>query len=191
MEVRHLQEISSDQEGLDLINTWSTELDAISSLDQVALIDIAIPTLRRLSYPAKSRFIDITRELTHADREVSLFEYMLQQVIERHLIRHAQGASYAKVNYHRIEQINPQVELLSELMHRCEQNQLELAPKDIRDLHDTLDICQHASQKVKNQLVRALHQQAQADHQLTDREAELLRAVADAIGCAIPLGALK
>jgi len=190
MEARHLQEISSDQEGLDLINSWSKELDSISSLDQVALLDIAIPTLRRLSYPAKSRFLDITRELTHADREVSLFEYMLQQVIERHLIRHAQGASYAKVHYHRISQITPQLKLLSELMTRCEQNKLELEPHEIRELHDALDKCQHASPKVKNQLVRAMHEQAQADHKITDRETELLRAIADAIGCAIPLGAL-
>ncbi len=191
MEAHHLGQISDDPKGLDLIHRWSTELDHINSIDQVALIDIAIPTLRRLSQPAKKRFIEITRELTHADREVSLFEYMLQQVIERHLIRHAEGASYAKVHYRRMEQIKSQARFLSELMHRCEKNQLLLSPEDVQKLHQTLDTCQHASPKVKNQLVRAMHNQAQSDHLLTDHETELLRAIADAIGCAIPLGSLK
>jgi len=190
MEAKHLEQISDDSEGLNLIDRWSHDLGQMSSLEKTALIDLAIPTLRRMSIPMKERFIAITQELTMADEKISLFEYMLQQVIERHLVRHMQGASYSKIKYTSLSTIQAYSDSLHELMKRCQRNQFELSLKDIGYLQDALNICQHASPKVKNQLVRSLQRQAESDNVLTDHEAELLRAVADAIGCAIPLGEL-
>ncbi len=191
MESRHLQQISSDREGLQQIDEWSKALRTTSSLEKVALLDLAIPTLRRLSDSSKERFITITQELTYADREISLFEYMLQQVIERHLLRHARAASYSKVRYRRLRDIQPQADFLSSLMARCENNDVQLRNEDVTTLNQALDTCQHASLKVKNQLIQTMHTQAHADHVFTDNEAELLRAITDAIGGAIPLGSLR
>jgi len=185
-----LRAISADHSGRRQIQSYSQQLDALSSLEKVALLDLAIPALRRLSGPAQERFIDLTRAVTQADQEVSLFEYMLQQVMERHLIRYAQGEAYARPRVRRLAQLQREQAFLHRLMERCGADEAVLTAGEIATLHDALDRCQHASSSVKQALISALHDQAQADRRMTNREAELLRATADAIGCAIPLGTI-
>ena len=187
-EAAHLSKVAPDLQGLQLVSEWHQGLSNLHSLHKISLIDLAMPTLRRLSGPSKERFISITRELIEADREVSLFEYMLQRVVERHLLRHAQGASYSKVRHSRFEQVRSQAEVISNIMMRCHTDDFILQMNDIRNLDDALSVCEHCSPKVKNQLLDHSKELALDDGVLTNKEAELLRAIADAIGCTIPLG---
>ena len=187
-EAARLQEVAPDQNDLQLIERWHHQLTELHSLHKISLIDLSIPTLRRLSIPMKERFIALTRELIEADREVSLFEYMLQRVVERHLLRHAEGASYSRVRYARFNQVRSQAEVISALMMRCQTDEMILNEGEIRALDEALSAFEQSSPIVKNQLLEHTKGLALDDGILSNREAELLRAVADAIGCTIPLG---
>jgi len=187
-EAERLLQVAPAQQDLSLIGEWNHGLTEIHSLQKISLIDLAMPTLRRLSVPSKERFLTLTRELIEADREVSLFEYMLQRVVERHLLRHAQGASYSKVKYSKFDQVRPQAETISSIMMRCHTDDTILNQSDIKSLDEALSVCEDCSPTVKSQLLEHAKKLALDDGILTNKEAELLRAIADAIGCTIPLG---
>lgn len=190
-EASRLREISQDEQTDALVLKWAKETESLHSVQKISLIDLAIPTLRRLSMPSKRRFIKTTRALIAADREVSLFEYMLQRIVERHLLRHSEGASFSRVKYYRLEQISESVELLSQTMTKFGSQDFDLNKSEIEALDKTLNTCEMASPKVKNQLLHHIKQLALKDGKLTNKETELLRTVADAIGCVLKWDTLE
>lgn len=182
LEAARLIEIAPAEAGQGLVSNWSRQLEGLHSIHLISLIDLSMPTLRRLSYPMKRRFISIMRELISADQEVSLFEYMLQRAIERHVLRHAEGRPYSKVKYTKLRQIEESVNLLTETMKRCAQKDYKLSTAEITELDAALNRCEHTSPRLKRQLIKHLTEIAGTDTSLTSREAELLRTTADAIG---------
>ena len=187
LEAARLIEIAPAEAGQGLVKDWSKQMESLHSLHKISLIDLAMLTLRKLSAPRKERFITITRELISADSEVSLFEYMLQRVNERHLLRHAEGMPYSKVKYSRVKHIHEEVQLLIDTMKRCERSDYKLSSQEVAELDKCLNICQHASPKLKHDIIEKVKSLAVSDSSLTNREAELLRTISDAIGHALPL----
>ena len=182
LEVQRLRQLSDDDSAPTLINQWSQQLAQLSSLEKARLIDLAIPTLRTLSPADQQRFLALCNELTLADQHRTLFEYMLQQVVERHLLRHSAAASFAKVKFKKLSQLSAELDYLSAFMAHCERDDAPLGNPDIERLAATLDRCQHASLPVKQELLLKMQHIANSDGLLSNREAELLRAVADSIG---------
>jgi len=64
---------------------WSRRLVDEPSAARLELVDRSLPWLRRMSGEEASDFIRVTRELIAADGQVSLSEFMLQKVLERHV----------------------------------------------------------------------------------------------------------
>lgn len=184
---------------------WNHELSELDSSRKVALVDLSIPALRRLSLPEYDRFVEITKWLIASDGQVDLFEFMLQRIVERHLGSHFRNGSMAGIKYRKLENLANEANILvttmaalggEEQMSSAYESavaewdwEMEMASASecgLGSIGQALDKFDHATPLVKKQLLRILGLAVMHDGVIASREAELLRATADAIGCSIP-----
>lgn len=196
---------SAGEDAGKLALQWNHKLNGLHSSRKLALVDLSIPTLRRLSLPEYDRFLEITQQLIASDGQVDLFEFMLQHVVERHLDSHFRPRSMAKIKYRNVEELLNETNVLlttmaavggEDQMERAYQAalaewgwQMEMAPATdcgLNAIREALGKFDQAAPMVKKQLIRMLGLAVMHDGVVESREAELLRATADAIGCAIP-----
>ena len=184
---------------------WNHELSELDSVRKVALVDLSIPALRRLSLPEYDRFLELTKWLIASDGQVDLFEFMLQRIVERHLDAHFRDGTTARIKYRKMDDLVDEANILVTTMAAlggedqmssayasavAEWNwQMDMSPASdcgLVSIGKALDKFDHAAPLVKKQLLRMLGLAVMHDGVVASREAELLRATADAIGCAIP-----
>ncbi|MGJ8694837.1 MAG: M48 family metallopeptidase [Verrucomicrobiaceae bacterium] len=185
---------------------WQDEVKLLHSARKIALIDMAIPSLRGMSQLEYERFLKITQWLIVSDGRVDLFEFMLQRVVERHLISHFERRGFGKIRYTKLSQLSKEANLLVSTIAELGagdgvegQAAYSLATKDwkhdartlepatsLDELGVVLDRFDQASPVVKKELLMACGRAAAADGDLNEKEAEMLRSIADAIGCPIP-----
>ncbi len=187
--------------------------DSVGALPRevrLPLVDIALASLTSLS-PAQYRaFRDNIRRLTEADEKIDLFEYALQHVLVRHLDPVLLGVKPSRTQFYSLRPLLSDVEtLLSSLVHWGADNLeesgraftaatarlgrdghgLTLHPPDQCGL-DALDAAlsklAQAAPPIKKRIVGACVACVAADGRVTVDEAELLRIVADALGCPMP-----
>ena len=183
----------------------------LHSSRKIALIDISIPTLRKLSPGEYDRFVQIMRRLIASDQRVDLFEFMLQKIVKGHLDVHFHRIPPSRVRYKSISQLTSETEvLLSTLAFLGSKEEskavsaFQKGAKDIEDsiggrltvkegnecglqqIDEALDKFEKAAPLVKKRLIHACGKTVMADNKIVSDEAELLRAIADAIGCPIP-----
>jgi hypothetical protein len=158
-----------------------------------------------LSLPEYERFVEITQWLIASDGQVDLFEFMLQHIVERHLDSHFRPRSMSRIKYRNIEELVNEANILvttmaavggEDQMEGAYQAaitewgwQMDMAPATacgLNAIREALEKFDQAAPMVKKQLVRMLGLAVMHDGVVESREAELLRATADAIGCAIP-----
>jgi Zn-dependent protease with chaperone function len=203
-EVSFLEE-EAGGEAKELALKWQAEARGLHSARKIALVEIALPTLRSLSPLEYERFRDITRWLIASDGQVELFEFMIQRVIERHLGSYFERKAFRNIAYNQFDRLLPEANILvstvSEIGAGCaddaEAAYLE-ATSDWKDrldrkgvsshdeLDEALDKFSQASPLVKRQILVACVTAAARDGKLSSREAELLRTIADSIGCPLP-----
>ena len=181
------------------------EVKSLHSARKIALIDLALPTLRGLGTLEYQRFIEISRWLISSDSQVDLFEFMIQRVIERHLMSHFEQRGFGKIRYRKLSQLYDEVNVLVSTMAGIgaenETEAKEAYSAAIKNwqgnftMHDRSRLDQldgvlkkidQASPMVKREVLMSCGCAAASDGDLTNREAELLRAIADAIGCPVP-----
>jgi len=203
-EISFLRE-SAGEEATALALKWQEEVRGLHSARKIALIDLALPTLRGLSESEYRRFLEITRWLIASDREVNLFEFMIQRVIERHLVSHFERRGFGKIRYTKFSKLLNEANLLvSTIAEIGAGNEAEAAAAyeagtegwigefekqgttSLSDLDEVLNRFDQASPMVKKELLVSCGKAAARDGDLSNREAELLRSIADAIGCPVP-----
>lgn len=203
-EVMFVRNGAGDDAG-ELALYWNHELSSLHSSEKIALIDLSIPTLRRLTFPEYERFVEITQWLIASDGQVDLFEYMLQHVVQRHLDTHFRQRGYPKIKFRKIASLQHETNvLLTNLAMVGGGDQargaydeaiqesgweIDMLPHDscgLNAVEDALEKFNHATPLVKKQLLRMCGLAVMHDGLVESREAELLRAIADAIGCPIP-----
>ena len=192
-------------EAKELALKWQAEARGLHSARKIALVEMALPTLRSLSPLEYERFRDITRWLIASDGQVELFEFMIQRVIERHLGSYFERKTFRNIAYHQFDRLLPEANILvstvSEIGAGCaddaEAAYLE-ATSDWKDRLDRKGVSSHdeldkaldkfsqASPLVKRQILVACVTAAARDGKLSSQEAELLRTIADSIGCPLP-----
>ncbi len=184
---------------------WQTEVRGLHSARKIALIELALPTLRGLSESEYQRFLGITRWLISSDGEVDLFEFMIQRVIERHLGSHFERRGFQKIRYRSFDKLLKEANVLISTMASIGAETEEQAKAAHREVtkdwrqsfplesvtsHDELDAVldkfDQSSPLVKRQLLIACGKAVARDGRLTSREVELLRTIADSIGCPLP-----
>jgi hypothetical protein len=175
----------------------------------MALIDLSIPALRRLTPAEYARFAGILDELIATDHRVDLFEFMVQRVLRRHLDRWFSGSAPVRIRFRSFNQLLPELETLLTAMCGVGQRtaeegttalqaaqsilaqhgvhfELRPRPASLGQVSAALDRFDAGTPLLKKQLLMACAAVASQDGQIVDEEAELLRAVADTIGCPMP-----
>lgn len=201
---------SAGKYAVELAIGWNQKLRNIHSTEKIALIDLCIPTLRRLTMPEYERFIEITRWMIASDGEVDIFEFMLQKVLERHLSAHFLHHNTAKTRYSNVRKLVDEINIListmagigaengdelvraysaaSEYLSKMGEAVTILPPErcGLVEVDKALDKIEQASPLIKKEVLHSCGLAVMNDGVMENKEAEMLRAVADAIGSSLP-----
>jgi Zn-dependent protease with chaperone function len=176
---------------------------------RLPLVSMVVPTLRRLSRDQFEAFGLGVSELIQADNQVSLYEYSIQ----RHLFRHL-GPRYGYVRPLRVRTTSenllaePARHVLGALAHIGSSRPIDAAhsfdlgiqalkwpgvdpslpPRnlDLEALDRALNELDTAGMSFKRRFLTACAACIGADGRVTLEEGELLRAIADSLGCPVP-----
>ncbi len=185
------------------------EFDQLHSRQRLPLIDIAMPALQALSEPQFNAFRDNVQYLAEADEEVSLFEYTLQGILVRNLAPKFSGRKPPVIKYYSLKGLGEQCAVLLSTLARqgtededaaakalaaaapkldSDDGLALLAPEQcgLARVDEALKELRTVSPKHKRMLLDACIICIAMDGKITVDEAELLRSVADALGCPMP-----
>lgn len=201
-----------DYETLQHVMDFYGKIGDLGSSKKIALIDLTIPSLRRLSPPEYERFQNVTARLMESDGQIDLFEFTLQKIIHRHLNLYFNRVRSPKIRYRRSAKLQRETAVLLSTLAGLGSRNTEEAQEAFRQgmepfetefgsplpqlldasecglaqIDEALDHFDAATPLVKKRLLDACGKTVMADQQVTNDEAELLRAIADTIGCPIP-----
>jgi Zn-dependent protease with chaperone function len=180
-------------------------VDGLRREHRLTLVDTSIGTLRNLSHEQYQRFRSCLEALVQADQRLDLFEWVLQKILLRHL--DPVFGMEPKTTRQRKAANRDVAMLLSCLAHvggSTEEDaaeafrrgalatglqDLELLSADqsrLDALSHAVDTLAHIKPKSKRKIVEAVAVTVAHDGVITVTEAELLRGVADALGCPMP-----
>lgn len=187
---------------VDLVQAQPTEY-------RLPLIQMVQTSLLSMTLPQYEQFRKTVNEIVKADKRLGMFEFVVQRSLILQLDRHFGKRRPPKVNYVAVQGIAQQAgELLSILVHVGHQDDQEaqtafaraLSPLKLKPtvrltprkecslslLKDSLDVLVKSSPAIKKRLLGAAVIAVTTDGNVTVREAELLRAIADSLDCPLP-----
>lgn len=187
-----------------------TKVVALAPAARLALADLALPALRRLSPSQYEHFAATLKALVEADQEIDLFEYTLQRIVRQRLETYFRPPKRQVIQYYALKPLDQECSvLLSALAHVGHEDPAEQAaafragwaalrlasgPAEPLALSEcglafvdtALDRLAAATPAIKRLVIDACAETVAADGFLHEREAELLRAVADTLDCPLP-----
>lgn len=184
------------------------EVGKLPNKYRLALVDLALPTLRQLTKKQYRSFAKTLHGLVATDSKVDLFEWLLQKIVFHHLdkVFHAKKESRKKeVSLSGTKEACTILLSLFAVALKQEgvskQEVFALAKEEIgwldtdllndngftlQDLDLALDDLAKLKPQDKRTLIRACVAIVAADKYVSVEEVELLRAVADTLGCPMP-----
>ena len=186
------------------------EVAPIATRARLPLINLALPALRYLPPDDLAQFTNALQYLIASDGEIDLFEFVLQQIIRRHLTEPVEGRRPGTIHYYTLKPLVPDCNVVLSALayashdqpHEIDQafragathleaksNDLQLLPPEAAGLAEVsaaLERLVLAAPQIKKQLIEACAHAVGADGLIHEREAELLRAVAETLDCPIP-----
>jgi uncharacterized tellurite resistance protein B-like protein len=187
------------------------EIAPVAANVKLPLVDLALPGLRQLSPAQYAQFSKAIPALIEADGEIDLFEYVLQKIVRRHLDTQFNGARKVVVQYYALKPLAADCSvLLSALAHvgaddaaQCEAafeqgarmlssqaqaplNYVASEQCDLPQVDAALNRLNQAAPQIKKSVLNACALVVAADGVIQEMEAELLRAIADALDCPMP-----
>lgn len=193
----------------ELTESLAKEAAGLDDRARIPLLDLCVASLRGLAPAQAARLKQDVRALIDADDRVSLFEWMLIRMLRRHLEPAFTPTTPAHARHHSLSPLAPQLAIvLSALAHAGHEDRsgaqraLEIGARaaglpdlvthlprsaaGLKDLDGALDELERLSPPNKRRALTACAACIAADHAVTVREGELLRAVADSIGVPMP-----
>lgn len=203
---------SFDQKRVDIISELADEVVEIHSTLKLSLTDLAIPSLRHLSAGEYDHFRKLAHELITSDRQVDLFEFALLQVVTRHLDTSFGRRRPPRIKYNNFRRLTDDagvlLSTLAALGHPNKPEQADAAFQaaaaalkettgfsvahksgeecGLEAIEASLKQFEHSNPIIKRQLIEACTRSVLMDGGVSSSEAELIRAISDAIGCPIP-----
>ncbi|MEO1237226.1 MAG: M48 family metallopeptidase [Planctomycetota bacterium] len=178
---------------------------------RLPLLDLAIPALGRLDPPTLEDWQAQIDKLIAADGRLDLFEWALRQILWRHLqtpTPGSPGSPARKTPKLKLAACRGEVTLLLSVLARIgarsnaeagqafaaaaehvEVARLEMLPRDrmsMGHLTDAVDRLAELNPDGQRRLIAACAAAVQADSEITPREHELFRAVAETLGVPVP-----
>lgn len=205
MEVLH--EHASPEE-LDEVERLLDDLHALPHRLRLPLLNIAAPALRHVDAEKHTQIHDTVQALVRADDQLTVFEYALETIV-RHRLDHIANPSEDRPRFKKFSQIQDDaIALLSMIAqagadtNRDASNAFRAgleAFDDVADpsrhqrasarpdqLDEALDRLAQTRPALKQQVLDACARCILADDEVTDAEADLLMAVAEALACPVP-----
>ena len=211
-ELRQIQKnrLSAHADSLVYQETLALEdtLQSLAPVTRLPLLDMAIPTLRQLSSNQYNTFkTNVTAIIPNKDKE-AFFGWILRRVLLRHLDPYFSPTESSLARYSSLKRItNPCVDLLSALAHQGNGGEghallafkegkqelgiphLALRPTSTCTLA-VLDLALYtlagATPQIKRKILKACAACVLSDNYVTIEQGELLRAIADSLGCPMP-----
>jgi Zn-dependent protease with chaperone function/uncharacterized tellurite resistance protein B-like protein len=170
---------------------------------RLPLLELCLSTLKTLDKTSTEKFLEAIHQLIYADNRVSGMEWAINHILRHHLLKISVGSQ----TYQLVDLTNELSQLLSMLahagnkeLHNCEKafaaaaqelqleniKLIERQKLTLTDVDTALERLNQLKPLQKPKLLKALSQCVLADGQITQREAELLRAMAAALDCPIP-----
>jgi Zn-dependent protease with chaperone function len=194
----------------ETLRIWP-EVQGLPPQARMPLVDIALPALRSLSPQQFEHFRAAVKMLVASDNKIDLFEYMLQKMVMRHLetrffpkgrsvtqfydlrpLAHDCGVLLSATAYAGHEdsaQARAAFASGAEMLSRVARTEIPWLPPDqceLSHLDSALERFSQAVPQIKKNVLNASAQTVAADGVIRPREAELLRAFADALDCPVP-----
>jgi Zn-dependent protease with chaperone function len=186
------------------------EVAPIAVRARLPLVNLALPALRSLRADEFRQFSRMLQWLIESDEQVELFEFVLQKIIRRHLAPQFEKTRQPVVQFYTLKPLVPDCAVvLSALANvsstdpvevtksfeagapylRALDNGVLLLPREqcgLAEVDAALDRVALAVPQIKKNLLEACVRLVGADGVIQEREAELLRAIADTLDCPIP-----
>ncbi|HWF19959.1 MAG TPA: M48 family metalloprotease [Verrucomicrobiae bacterium] len=177
---------------------------------KLALIDMALPALRALTFDQYQEMMRNTEALIESDHGIVLFEYTMQKVLERHLSPRFHKMPAPRVDYRSLQPLAGDCAVLLSALAHMDQDDPAVARNaftagveqlDLRDCQISLldskncnlpqiDVALQRTGRgslyVRRNLMYACSHTAAANGRVAGREILLLRAIADALDCPVP-----
>ncbi|HUG43050.1 MAG TPA: M48 family metallopeptidase [Acidobacteriota bacterium] len=199
-----------DESSIALVEELSTAVCAAGIPARLPILDLAIGTLRRLSFSQYREFRGPLRALIEADQRVTLFEFMLERALERHLGNVFNPIGAKRVEFESAAPLQEDMEVVLSALARAgsgdesrarqsfeaaaarlpfSPDSLRLQSRDLSSfsrLDEALERIDRSVHSVKEAFLNACAVCVAADGTIHPEEAELLRAIADSIECPVP-----
>jgi hypothetical protein len=197
----------SDATLLQQVNDLWPEMQRLEPRAKLPLVDLTLPALRHLDPADYHQFSQLVQTLIEYDHAIDLFEYTLQKILFRHLRPYYEPAPAPPRSFSSLKPLVDECSvLLSALAHigqeydsveaaafrggagylDAPEGAVQLLDGNARNLarvDSALDRLAQAAPSVKKNVLLACAQTVATDGKVLDREAELLRAIADALDC--------
>jgi Zn-dependent protease with chaperone function len=210
-QLAELGRATSDAVRQETIRIWP-DVQGIPTHARIPLVDLALPALRRLSPAQFEQFRGAVNALIACDNETSLFEFMLQKIVMRHLdtrfyperrpvtqfydfrpLARDAGILLSATAYAGADDATQAhaafakgAESLGRIAARAEIPWLPPTECELTHLDAALDRFAQSVPQIKKNVLTACVETVSFDAIIQPREAELLRAIADALDCPIP-----
>jgi hypothetical protein len=206
-ELLELAELT-DPQTTDLALRFHSETSNLSSAEKIALVDMMMPTLRSLSAAEYRRFRSAVDTLMRSDRRIDLFEYTLSRMLQRHLARYFEGSGPTRLRFRSLKELVPDARVLLSTLARTGSRSEQDAARAFRHgalalqlkgavimssgdcslsaVDQALRRYDAATPALKRGVMLACAATVMADDEVTDREAELIRAIGDGLDCPVP-----
>lgn len=186
------------------------EVAPIASRARLPLVNLALPALRQLRPDEFEQFSQTLQWLIESDDHIETFEFVLQKIVRRHLASQSGETHPASIQYDTLKPLRRDCSVvLSALANVGSRNAGEIekafragaphlgantdklqllsrAECGLEQLDTALDRLALAAPQIKRKLIEACVQVVAADGLIQERQAELLRAIADTLDCPIP-----
>jgi len=184
------------------------EIERLAARVRLPLVDMAFPALRALSLSQYEAFKTNLRALVEADQKIDLFEWTLQRMLVAHLRPHFERVRPPRVRYSSLRRLAPECGVVLSILaiagsqsdagtraafergaSQLRGIELALLPRDrcgLENLDRALQRLVQADGSCAQQLLMACAACIAANRNVTQAEGELLRAIADALGCPMP-----
>jgi Zn-dependent protease with chaperone function/uncharacterized tellurite resistance protein B-like protein len=184
---------------------------SLAADEEITLVELSLSALRGLSREQYRQFVNNLDTLIASDGQVHLYEFLIQTMVKRHLESYFNPISKPFIRHTRLSEILPDVTLLLFTLSQVGENEAEVREASYRrglislgeeaegysrsfpeipgvaEVRDALGRLSESSMDLKRQILTACGEVVIHDGQVTHAEAQLIRVIADALDCPVPV----
>lgn len=198
----------SEPQAAELTEKYAQLIQSLGRESRLPIIEMAQSSLVDMSPAQFEQFSRLVEQLIQADNRVSLFEFILKRLVVEHLGRRIGTAPIPRIRYSSMSGVQKHVEVVISLLARIghtneaeTQGAFAAAMKDIdntstqplaigdcglKQMEAAFDTLFESAPAIKKRVLHAAWVCIAYDGEVTVNEAELFRAISDALGVPSP-----